>query len=112
MHVVNMQRQPDFLLMVLQSIKITQKRQIISYCAYRLKIVSKQNKHCEGHKKIFSLSVNAAGSLFSTDSRAEMVPDSLFDNKWNKLFDLRYTSMARFAGDVNASFFFIQSPRI
>lgn len=56
--------------------------------------------------KFFSLSVNAAGSLFSTDSRAEMVPDSLFDNKWNKLFDVRYTSMARFAGDVNASFFF------
>lgn len=56
--------------------------------------------------KFFSLSANAAASLFATDSRAEIVPDSIFDNKWNKLFDVRYTSMARFAGDVSANFFF------
>jgi len=54
----------------------------------------------------FSLSANAAASVFSTDTRAEVVPEDVYDNNWNKLFDVRYTSMARFAGDVNANFFF------
>lgn len=54
----------------------------------------------------FSLTVNAAASMFSTDTRAEVVPEDVFDNKWNKLFETRYTSLARFAGDVNANFIF------
>lgn len=56
----------------------------------------------------FSLSANAAASAFSTDSRAEVVPDEIYDNKWSSVFETRYTSLARFAGDVNANFFFPQ----
>lgn len=50
----------------------------------------------------FSLQANAAASVFSTDTRADIVDDPVAD-KWNKVFDARYSSMARFAGDVSAT---------
>lgn len=55
--------------------------------------------------KFFSLTANAATSVFSTDTRAEEVPKDVYDGTWNKVFTPRYTSMARFAGDVNANIF-------
>ena len=47
----------------------------------------------------FSLTANAATSLFTYDTRAENVPDSII-GKWGKIFDSKYTSKARFAGDA------------
>ena len=49
--------------------------------------------------KHFSLTANAASSLFTFDTRAEGVPDSII-GKWGKMFDAKYTSNARFAGDA------------
>ncbi len=49
--------------------------------------------------KHFSLTANAATSIFTYDTRAEGVPDSII-GKWGKLFDSKYTSNARFAGDA------------
>ena len=49
--------------------------------------------------KHFSLTANAAASLFTYDTRAENVPDSII-GKWGKIFDSKYTSNARFAGDA------------
>ena len=49
--------------------------------------------------KHFSLTANAATSLFTYDTRAEGVPDSII-GKWGKIFDSKYTSKARFAGDA------------
>ncbi len=49
--------------------------------------------------KRFSLTANAASSLFTYDTRAEGVPDSII-GKWGKIFDSKYTSNARFAGDA------------
>jgi len=53
--------------------------------------------------KVLSLQANAAASVFSTDTRVEVVPDEQFDSKWNKVFETRYSSLARFAGDVSAT---------
>lgn len=47
----------------------------------------------------FSLTANAATSMFTYDTRAEGVPDTII-GKWGKLFDAKYTSNARFAGDA------------
>lgn len=49
--------------------------------------------------KHFSLTANAATSLFTYDTRAAGVPDSII-GKWGKLFDAKYTSNSRFAGDA------------
>lgn len=49
--------------------------------------------------KRFSLTANVASSMFTYDTRAEGVPDSII-GKWGKLFDSKYTSKARFAGDA------------
>lgn len=49
--------------------------------------------------KHFSLTANAATSLFTYDTRAENIPDSVI-GKWGKIFDSKYTSKARFAGDA------------
>lgn len=60
----------------------------------------------KGNLKPFSflnLSANAAMSAFSTDTRVELVPDGLVDSKWGKVFDTRYSSLARFAGDFGAT---------
>lgn len=52
-----------------------------------------------------SLNANIAASAFSTDTRAEEVTEDVYDSGvWGKVFDTRYTSMARFAGDVSANF--------
>lgn len=56
----------------------------------------------KGHVSLFkhiSLTANAATSLFTYDTRAENVPDSII-GKWGKIFDSKYTSKARFAGDA------------
>ena len=46
---------------------------------------------------------NIATSLFSTDTRAEKIEDSSYD-KWGRVFETRYSSLARFAGDISATF--------
>lgn len=52
-----------------------------------------------------NVTANAAASVFSTDTRAETVQDSLFNSGWSKVFDTRYTSLARFAGDISANLY-------
>ena len=47
-----------------------------------------------------SLTANAAASVFSTDITADVVPTSEA-TKWNNIFDVRYSSLMRFAGDVS-----------
>lgn len=54
--------------------------------------------------KWLSLSGNAAASLFSTDTNAPRV-DSIA-SRWDKVMDIRYSSMARFAGDANVNLTF------
>ncbi len=51
-----------------------------------------------------SFSANAAVSLFSTDTEAPKI-DSL-NTGFNKIMDLRYSSLARFAGDANVNLTF------
>ena len=51
----------------------------------------------------FTLSGNVATSMFSTDTRVDKVDDPSFD-KWGSVFETRYSSLARFAGDVSATF--------
>lgn len=51
-------------------------------------------------KNWMSLTANVATSAFTTDTRAEKVTDSKV-TRWDKVFDTRYTSMARFAGDAS-----------
>lgn len=46
-----------------------------------------------------SLTANVAASLFSTDTRAEKIDDDKA-TRWDKVFDVRYSSLARFAGDA------------
>ena len=54
--------------------------------------------------KWLSFSANAAASLFSTDTNAPKL-DSL-SHLSSSIMDLRYSSMARFAGDVNINLMF------
>lgn len=51
--------------------------------------------------KWFSLTANAATSVFNTDVRMAKVP---IETKFDKIFDVKYSSLLRFAGDVNANF--------
>jgi hypothetical protein len=51
----------------------------------------------------FSLTGNLAASMFSTDTRTDKVESATAD-KWSSVFDTRYSSLARFAGDVSATF--------
>ena len=54
-----------------------------------------------GLGKYLSLSANAAASVFNTDSRAEKLHSAEVDNSlWGKVFDMRYSTLARFAGDA------------
>jgi len=46
---------------------------------------------------------NIAASLFSTDTRVDKVDDPTYD-KWGSVFDTRYSSLARMAGDISATF--------
>ena len=48
--------------------------------------------------KFLNITANAAASLFSTDTRADKVDNKTAD-RWSTVFDTRYSSMARFAGD-------------
>lgn len=50
-----------------------------------------------------SFTANAATSVFTTDTRA---PKISTENNFDKIFDTRYTSLARFAGDVSANLMF------
>lgn len=59
----------------------------------------------KGHSrplKWLGLSANAATSLFTSDNRAQSV-DSRKLERWDKVFDAKYTSSMRFAGDVAAT---------
>lgn len=47
-----------------------------------------------------SLTANAATSVFNTDTRASKVP---VNTSFDKVFDVKYSSLMRFAGDVNAN---------
>lgn len=47
-----------------------------------------------------SMTANVATSVFSTDLEAERIHSKEID-KWDKIFDARYSSLYRFAGDVN-----------
>lgn len=54
--------------------------------------------------KWLSFSGNLATSLFSTDIDAPKL-DSI-STRWDKVMDIRYSSLARFAGDANVNFTF------
>lgn len=55
-----------------------------------------------GITRYLSLSANAAASVFNTDSRAEKLQSAEVDNSlWGKVFDVRYSTLARFAGDAS-----------
>lgn len=47
-----------------------------------------------------SLTANVATSVFSTDKRAEKIEDKRAE-RWDKVFDVRYSSLMRFAGDAS-----------
>lgn len=51
-------------------------------------------------RRWLSLSANVATSLFSTDTRAPRVTSGQA-TRFDKVFDARYSSLARFAGDAN-----------
>ena len=56
-----------------------------------------------GHTSLgnwMSLTTNVAASVFSTDLSADRIHSDEID-KWDKIFDARYSSLYRFAGDVN-----------
>lgn len=50
-----------------------------------------------------NVTANAAMSLLSTDTRSEVVENNPAADRWGKVFDVRYSSLARFAGDVSAT---------
>ena len=52
--------------------------------------------------KWLGISANVATSLFTSDNRVESV-DSRKLESWDKVFDVKYTSNMRFAGDVSAN---------
>lgn len=54
---------------------------------------------CVTPVKWASLTANVATSVFSTDKRAEKIDDSKAA-RWDKIFDVRYSSLMRFAGDA------------
>ena len=49
-----------------------------------------------------TLSANAATSLFTADTRARSVESNKLQ-RWDKVFDAKYTSNMRFAGDISAN---------
>lgn len=56
-------------------------------------------KGCVTPVRWVSLTANVASSVFSTDKRAEKIDDSKAA-RWDKVFDVRYSTLMRFAGDV------------
>lgn len=57
-------------------------------------------KGCVTPLKWASLTANVATSVFSTDTRMQKVDDAEA-RKWDKIFDVRYSSLMRFAGDAS-----------
>lgn len=57
-------------------------------------------KGCVTPVKWASLTANVATSVFSTDKRAEKIDDKKAE-RWDKVFDVRYSSLMRFAGDAS-----------
>ena len=53
--------------------------------------------------KWLNLTANAAVSLISSDSRVDKVENNPTSDRWGKVFDTRYSSLSRFAGDVSAT---------
>ena len=56
-------------------------------------------KGCVTPFKWVSLTANVASSLFSTDTQAMKIEDDKAA-RWDNIFDVRYSSMMRFAGDA------------
>lgn len=52
--------------------------------------------------KWLSFSANAAVSAFTSDTESPLMGEGQMD-QWDKVFDVHYTSLARFAGDANMS---------
>ena len=52
-----------------------------------------------------SLNGNLALSAFTSDTRAEKIGDNQLE-RWDKIFDAKYTSLARIAGDANVTLTF------
>lgn len=72
---------------------------------WRQQVTPKENivvgvKGCVTPFKWLSFTANAAGSVFNTDLRA---PDAPVKTDFDKVFDVKYSSLMRFAGDVNAN---------
>lgn len=72
--------------------------------AWRDRISPEENilvgiKGCVTPVRWASLSANVATSVFSTDTRMNKIDDPKAD-KWDKVFDVRYSSLMRFAGDA------------
>ena len=57
-------------------------------------------KGCVTPVRWASLTANVAASVFSTDKRAEKIDDDRAA-RWDKVFDVRYSSLMRFAGDAS-----------
>lgn len=57
-------------------------------------------KGCVTPFKWLSLTANAATSIFNTDVRAPKAP---VKTDFDKVFDVKYSSLMRFAGDINAN---------
>ena len=55
-------------------------------------------KGCVTPFKWMNFTANAATSVFSTDTRTEKVPT---ETAFDKVFDVRYSTLMRFAGDAN-----------
>ena len=53
-------------------------------------------------KRFLTVTANLAASIFSTDTQASRI-ETAEASKWENIFDTRYSSLYRFAGDVNMS---------
>lgn len=60
-------------------------------------------KGCVTPAKWMSFTANAATSVFSSDTRAEQV---VTNTDFDKVFDIRYSTLLRFAGDANLNLMF------
>lgn len=60
---------------------------------------------CVTPTRWLSLTANAATSIFSTDVTADVV-QTAEATKWSNIFDVRYSSLMRFAGDVSMNLMF------
>ena len=77
---------------------------------WRSRVDAKDNlivglKGCVTPLRWMSLSTNAAMSIFSSDITADPVKTEEA-TKWNNVFDVRYSSLMRFAGDVSMNLMF------